>query len=610
MKTDSISVIIPALNEEHEIAQCLKSLTQLDCPPKSFEVIVVDNGSKDRTLEIVRSFSQVLNLKVLQKPGVRVSAVRNFGASHASGSIFAFLDADCLVPRHWLNQGAALLDIDGVGVAGAHFQIPEKTGWVARTWYGQMTSEKQGDLMWVPSCNTWVQRETFERVGGFDESIETSEDCEFCGRVRAAGLRVIGRSEIAVVHLGTPSRLGEFYKKICWHATDGLRVFLRNPLAISNAMPVLFGLYTLISLSSLALGVFLLFWQKRLDVALLSLAALCIPSLMLSLRLVVRRKRWADLLPLFVLNLVYGMARGRSLLVTRNWKSTPAYVLLLLAFQWCGLLCSPASATISSYWANTGEDKVTRDELRASQGKPVKNSVWDGTTISIFGGRNEVVSFNVVLEGAASATGNVSVVFNRLANTSGAAITASAATGNGVFNWTQRPIELFYVRYLQIKGLSKVSYETYDERHVPVRMRRSWSGDGTGSGNWSSRPDHDKFYPEIAVPLELVPSFTIPAGTNQSIWTDIYIPKGTAPGIYKGDFIVRVSGTEVKNIPVQLNVLNFTLPDVPTAKSMVVLSPENINQRYLGTAYIGAASAQAAKSKLLRDRHFLLAHRQ
>lgn len=70
--------------------------------------------------------------------------------------------------------------------------------------------------------------------------------------------------------------------------------------------------------------------------------------------------------------------------------------LLGLVFWLCGLLTVKADLTI---WANNGEDKVTRDALRAF-GHPtaVQNSVWNGTTVTLFGARNEVVNFNLVLE--------------------------------------------------------------------------------------------------------------------------------------------------------------------------------------------------------------------
>jgi hypothetical protein len=268
-----------------------------------------------------------------------------------------------------------------------------------------------------------------------------------------------------------------------------------------------------------------------------------------------------------------------------------------------------AAQNISAIWANTGEDKVTRDELRAARGADVKNSVWDGSKISIFGGRNETVAFNIVLEAATKAAGNITVSFNQLKGPGSLAIASSPATGNGVFDWRGRSIELFFVRYLQIKGLSKPSYGHYDERLIPRRMRRPLEIGGRAAGTWMNRPDHDKFYPDIAVPLELVPHFDIAAGSNQSIWVDVYIPKSAPPGNYFGNILVRENGSRVANIPVQLKVYPFTLPDAPSAKTMLYFSAANINHRYLGSAYVDPASAAGAKAALIRDRHYMLAHR-
>lgn len=273
-----------------------------------------------------------------------------------------------------------------------------------------------------------------------------------------------------------------------------------------------------------------------------------------------------------------------------------------------------ASAAITAIWANSGDEKVTQDELRATPGSTGTISrAWNGKTISVFGARNEVVTFNLVLE-AGSGASNVMVSFNGLTDSAGTSIKSATATGNGIFDWTQRNIELFYVRYVPIRGLSLISNETYDERLIPYRLRRPWSttflsGKASGSGLWADRPDHDKYYPEIAVPLELNPRFDIAANSNQSIWVDIYIPKGSAPGIYFGAVQVHVNGSVVQSIPVQLTVRNFTLPDVPSAKTMLYYSSSDINKRILGNAFPNPGTAQAAKASLLRDRYFMLAHR-
>jgi len=319
MDEQVVSVIIPALNEEKVIGLCLDSLVKMDYPRRSFEVIVMDNGSNDRTMEVAGTFSGSLNLTLLQKKEVHVSALRNLGASQAKGKVFAFLDSDCVVPRDWLKQATTLLAQERAGVVGAHFRIPEESGWVARVWYGNLDLEKQGDLVWVPGCNTIVTRDVFQRVGGFDESIETNEDCEFCDRVRDIGLRVIGDSSIAVIHLETPQTLLDFYRKIRWHGTDGFRVFLSDLPRISNARPLLFGFYTLVCLAGAGFGVILAARQKSLIVPAVFLGALVVPSLLLSIRLVLKRKKWSDLVPLVLMHVVYGLARGRSLLTFMNW---------------------------------------------------------------------------------------------------------------------------------------------------------------------------------------------------------------------------------------------------------------------------------------------------
>src|SRR4029078_10558793 len=118
--------------------------------------------------------------------------------------------------------------------------------------------------------------------------------------------------------------------------------------------------------------------------------------------------------------------------------------------------------------------------------------------------------FNLVLEaGTGVAAAKVSVQFDKLVGPGGFLIDSAPAGKAGLFNWTNRDIELFYVRYLRIRGLSALSYSTYDERHIPARLRRPKAADGSYSGGWSSRPDHDKYYPDIAVPIEAVPAFTI-----------------------------------------------------------------------------------------------------
>jgi hypothetical protein len=273
---------------------------------------------------------------------------------------------------------------------------------------------------------------------------------------------------------------------------------------------------------------------------------------------------------------------------------------------------SPLDKAVAAVWANTGEDKVTQDETRSRNVTgTLVNSAWDGHKVRIFGARNEVVAFNLILEaGSDKPAAGMAVEFNRLAGPDDFFIGSEPASNpGGVFDWTARDIELFYVRYLKIRGLSALSYGTYDERHIPARLRRPRAADGSYSGGWTDRPDHDKSYPDIAVPMELVPTFSIAAGQSQSVWADIYIPKNAPAGLFKGEVIVRVDGAVKYRVPVELVVRNFTLPDVPSSKTMVATSYHDVAQRYTGVAYPAANSAQDRLTKLVMDRQMLLAHR-
>lgn len=296
--------------------------------------------------------------------------------------------------------------------------------------------------------------------------------------------------------------------------------------------------------------------------------------------------------------------------------STHVYYRLIIGVIWwifsVGIVRGQTS-NITAIWANDGGDKVTRDELRASSGLvSVVNSIWDGTKVKLFGGKNEVVAFNLILEASPTEASNITINFETLTGPGGYTISSTPTSGDGVFAWINRHIELFYIRYLEIKGISTdlffAGYD-YDERHIPERFRRPWTAEGEGSGTWEDRPDHNKFYPDIAIPLELVPGFDIAAGQNQSIWVDIYIPKSAPSGTYVGTVSVQENGTSVDQIPVELSVRDFTLPDLPSAKTMLFLGYEDINSRYLGEEYVVEGSANDLDSRLIRDRHFLMAHR-
>jgi glycosyltransferase involved in cell wall biosynthesis len=313
MRSPAISVVIPTLDEEAVIARCLEALAKQTVSREEFEVIVVDNGSHDGTVEAARGFAERLPLRLIERRGVSISGLRNAGAAAAQGRWLAFLDADCLAPQDWLQQALVLLRAPGAGVAGAHYAIPEASSWVARAWYGDMSVRKTGPVAYVPAGTLFIGRDRFFELGGFDESMATSEDCEFCRRASAAGLRVEASAALSVVHLGTPQTVGAFYRKQRWHGTKVHTLFLRNVLDPEGAKSTLFALYTLASTAALAVGVpIALLYGDLAPVAVPGGMLLGAPAL-IALRAAAQRKKWRLWAPLAFLYLVYGLARGLCL---------------------------------------------------------------------------------------------------------------------------------------------------------------------------------------------------------------------------------------------------------------------------------------------------------
>jgi hypothetical protein len=278
------------------------------------------------------------------------------------------------------------------------------------------------------------------------------------------------------------------------------------------------------------------------------------------------------------------------------------------------------TTSLSAVWANEGGDKVTQDELRASASpSSVTNGVWDGHCVKVFGAKNEVVSFNLVLEAAKGPASKVAVSLGDFTGPGGSVLRSTSRTKDKLFDWTTTEAELFYVRYLEIEGLSQQAYGTladWQEATFPKRaqcpgmMQATPDSIPTGAGcPWAQRPVANKFYPDIAVPLELVPTFDVAASENQSIWADVYIPTTTPAGVYGAVVTITENGSATHKVPVSLRVRNFALPDTPSAKTMLFTSYGDISPRYVGVAYPNPGTPEDMLVQTALENQRLVAHR-
>jgi glycosyltransferase involved in cell wall biosynthesis len=190
-------VIIPARDAEATLPRALAGVADQELG--SFEVIVVDNGSRDGTA-VVAERSRVVTRVIRRSRGEGPGAARNAGAAAASGSVLAFLDADCRPAPGWLAAGVgACADADLV--QGRVLPDPEASlGPFDRT-------VSVGDAHGLfESANLFVGRVVFERAGGFPAGLEGSgeapfgEDVIFGWRAVRAGARTAFCARALVYH--------------------------------------------------------------------------------------------------------------------------------------------------------------------------------------------------------------------------------------------------------------------------------------------------------------------------------------------------------------------------------------------------------------------------
>jgi len=307
-----VSIIIPALNEAAHMAMCLDAIAGMDRAGLEVEAIVVDNGSTDSTVEIARARGAV----VLVKPGVNVSAVRNHGVEHARGDLLAFVDADCTVSKDWLKHALLTFAAESADAVGSCHLIPEESGWIGRIAELVQSRRVGPDVKYIPSGNMLVRRPCFEAIGGFTPSLETSEDVDFCNRLKTQGYKIFLNPEISAVHHGAPMGVREMFRREMWHGKTIVRVFLndirsgRKLSNIRNRNLIVFSAVNLLLIFGMLLGVYPMLMGSY------ALFAAC-AALYLLLTFAMAMRDWLkvrEALPyLFAYIIIYGVARSLSL---------------------------------------------------------------------------------------------------------------------------------------------------------------------------------------------------------------------------------------------------------------------------------------------------------
>lgn len=180
----SVSVVVCAYNAGGTLRECLESLMHLDYP--DFEVILVDDGSKDNTPQIAADYPEV---KYIRQTNHGLSYARNVGAEHSGGEIVAYTDADCVADEDWLRCLMQAMRDQAVPAIGGPNITPHSDGWSALCVASSpgnpshvMFDDRYAEH--IPGCNMAFRRNVLHELGGFDAQFRAAgDDVDFCWRI-------------------------------------------------------------------------------------------------------------------------------------------------------------------------------------------------------------------------------------------------------------------------------------------------------------------------------------------------------------------------------------------------------------------------------------------
>jgi succinoglycan biosynthesis protein ExoA len=205
-----VSVVVPVLNEERHIADCLASVVVQTYPHDRMEVIVADGGSTDATRQVVERLSrQHPFIRLIDNPRRIQAAGLNAALAVSRGEVIARLDGHAAWRPGHVARCVELLRLTGADNVGGSMEslgdtaVAEAIGCATASPFGvggaryrYATSEQDVDTVWL-GC---FRRSALERVGGYDESLAVHEDYELNHRIRASGGRVVFSPDLATIY--------------------------------------------------------------------------------------------------------------------------------------------------------------------------------------------------------------------------------------------------------------------------------------------------------------------------------------------------------------------------------------------------------------------------
>ncbi len=234
--TDGIdfTIIVPTRDRPAQLAACLRALADLRYPRSRFEVIVVDDGSRELVEPVVEQVRGQIQISVQKQRGSGPAAARNLGAACARGKYLAFADDDCAPEPDWLDRLAARLAeapnaaVGGRTINGLENNVFSAASQALLSYLYEYFNNDPTKPWFLATCNFALDAKIFHSVGGFERSYPCAagEDRDLSDRLRLKG-HPMAYAPDAVVRHRHPLTLASFWTQHFRYGR-GARIYRRE----------------------------------------------------------------------------------------------------------------------------------------------------------------------------------------------------------------------------------------------------------------------------------------------------------------------------------------------------------------------------------------------
>jgi len=288
-----ISVIIPAYNAEKTIKDTIKAVINQDFPKNKYEIIVVDDGSTDDTVKLIKRFRKV---KLIKQKHEGPASARNLGVKNARGEIILFTDADCIPKKNWIKNIIKPFKKKNIVAVAGTYETLNKNKFMAK-FVGYEIEQRHKSMRkvnfidFVGTYNCAYKKLIFLKSRGFNDksfSAASGEDPELSFKLKEAGYMMVFQPDAVVLH-SHPENLRAYLKQKYSRAFWKVFLYYYHPKKIfgdtytpktlfPQILPIIISL--IIVLISLCIGFIIgYFYPLQISLSMMFLLILILPLL-------------------------------------------------------------------------------------------------------------------------------------------------------------------------------------------------------------------------------------------------------------------------------------------------------------------------------------------